>query len=51
MARYIRFRPLAWHAHISMRVEVYGTCQGTVDRETFHLKKIYSAPFCNTLLL
>ena len=27
-ARYIRFRPTAWHGHISMRVEVYG-CEGT----------------------
>lgn len=27
-ARYVRFRPLLWHNHISMRVEVYG-CQGT----------------------
>ena len=26
-SRYIRFRPTAWHLHISMRVEVYG-CQG-----------------------
>ena len=26
-ARYIRFRPTAWHSHISMRVEVYG-CKG-----------------------
>lgn len=26
-ARYIRFRPLAWHNHVSMRVEVFG-CQG-----------------------
>ena len=26
-ARYIRFRPLAWHGHISMRVELYG-CEG-----------------------
>ncbi|XP_078374852.1 lactadherin-like [Oculina patagonica] len=23
-ARYIRFRPVAWHKHISMRVELYG---------------------------
>ena len=27
-ARYIRFRPTAWHGHISMRVEVYG-CEGS----------------------
>ena len=26
-ARYIRFRPTAWHGNISMRVEVYG-CKG-----------------------
>ncbi|XP_015766149.1 PREDICTED: coagulation factor V-like isoform X1 [Acropora digitifera] len=25
-ARYIRFRPTAWHQHISMRVELYGCC-------------------------
>ncbi|XP_067050758.1 uncharacterized protein [Acropora muricata] len=24
--RYIRFRPTAWHQHISMRVELYGCC-------------------------
>ncbi len=29
-ARYIRFRPVAWHNHISMRVELYG-CRGTVE--------------------
>jgi len=29
-ARYIRFRPLVWHNHVSMRVEVYG-CQGCRD--------------------
>ena len=28
-ARYIRFRPTAWHKHISMRVEVYG-CNGNI---------------------
>ena len=28
-ARYIRFRPTAWHGHISMRVELYG-CEGIV---------------------
>ncbi|XP_068721032.1 uncharacterized protein [Montipora capricornis] len=27
MARYIRFRPVTWHNHISMRVEVYGCKQ------------------------
>ena len=27
-ARYIRFRPTAWHNHISMRVELYG-CKGS----------------------
>lgn len=26
-ARYIRFRPVAWHRHISMRMEIYG-CEG-----------------------
>ena len=29
-ARYIRFRPTAWHQHISMRVELYGCC-GTIS--------------------
>ena len=29
-ARYIRFRPTAWHQHISMRVELYGCC-GTLS--------------------
>lgn len=28
-ARYIRFRPVTWEGHISMRVELYG-CQGNV---------------------
>lgn len=28
IARYIRFRPLAWNNQIGMRVELYG-CQGT----------------------
>ncbi|XP_027044413.1 uncharacterized protein LOC113672335 [Pocillopora damicornis] len=27
-ARYIRFRPRAWHGHISMRVELYGCKSG-----------------------
>ena len=35
MARYIRFRPTAWHGHISMRVELYG-CEGIVR---FFLRK------------
>ena len=26
--RYIRFRPLTWNGHISMRVELYGCTQG-----------------------
>ena len=30
MARYIRFRPLAWHWQIAMRVELYG-CHGNRD--------------------
>ncbi|XP_068676079.1 uncharacterized protein [Montipora foliosa] len=29
-ARYIRFRPVTWHSHISMRVEVYG-CKQEVE--------------------
>ena len=32
-ARYIRFRPIAWHAHISMRVELYGCQEGTPGGE------------------
>ncbi|XP_068737215.1 EGF-like repeat and discoidin I-like domain-containing protein 3 [Montipora capricornis] len=31
MARYVRFRPVTWHNHISMRVEVYGCKQGPPD--------------------
>ncbi|CAH3034577.1 unnamed protein product [Pocillopora meandrina] len=27
-ARFIRFQPVSWYGHISMRVELYG-CQGT----------------------
>ena len=30
MARYIRFRPVNWNNHISMRVEVFGCKQGEV---------------------
>ena len=30
LARYIRFRPLAWHRVIAMRVELYG-CQGILE--------------------
>ncbi|CAH3032614.1 unnamed protein product, partial [Porites lobata] len=35
-ARYIRFRPTAWHGHISMRVEVYGCkeCQDALGMES-----------------
>ncbi|XP_078357449.1 uncharacterized protein LOC144642352 isoform X2 [Oculina patagonica] len=35
MARYIRFRILAWHGHISMRAEVYGCpdCNGALGLE------------------
>ncbi|XP_068694508.1 uncharacterized protein [Montipora foliosa] len=28
-ARFIRFRPVKWHGHISMRVEIYGCNQGS----------------------
>ena len=28
-ARYVRFRPLTWQNHISMRIELYGCAQGT----------------------
>ena len=27
-ARFIRFQPLVWHGHITMRVELYGCTQG-----------------------
>ncbi|XP_068752557.1 protein sidekick-1-like isoform X3 [Montipora capricornis] len=30
-ARYIRFRPVTWYGHISMRVEVYGFKQAPTD--------------------
>ncbi|KAL9983511.1 hypothetical protein ACROYT_G005695 [Oculina patagonica] len=37
-ARYIRFRPVAWHGHISMRVELYGcpvkVCQKPLGMST-----------------
>ncbi|XP_078359510.1 uncharacterized protein LOC144643983 [Oculina patagonica] len=35
MARYFRFRPLFWHDHISMRVELYGCsdCYGALGME------------------
>lgn len=29
IARVIRFRPIAWKGHVSMRVELYG-CKGNV---------------------
>ena len=43
-ARYIRFRPIDWHGHISMRVELYGCQEGTPGGEflflfSFSLKK------------
>ena len=43
-ARYIRFRPIDWHGHISMRVELYGCLEGTPGGEflflfSFSLKK------------
>ena len=41
-ARYIRFRPIAWHQVIAMRVELYG-CQGM-------LESLKAAIFCNFLL-
>lgn len=31
-ARYIRFRPVAWHGLISMRVELFG-CEGNKELE------------------
>ena len=41
-ARYIRFRPIAWHKVIAMRVELYG-CQGM-------LESLKAAIFCNFFL-
>ena len=41
-ARYIRFRPIAWHRVIAMRVELYG-CQGM-------LESLKAAIFCNFFL-
>ena len=41
-ARYIRFRPIAWHQVIAMRVELYG-CQGM-------LESLKAAIFCNFFL-
>ena len=41
-ARYIRFRPIAWHSWIAMRVELYG-CQGK-------WKSLKAAIFCNFFL-
>ena len=34
IARYVRFRPIAWFTAVSMRVELYG-CQGTTTRFKF----------------
>ena len=34
VARYVRFRPIAWSGWVSMRVELYG-CQGTTTRLKF----------------
>lgn len=30
-ARFIRFKPVADHSHVSMRVELYGCLQGTTS--------------------
>ena len=52
-ARYIRFRPIAWHNHISMRVEVYG-CQGTVGfllRIYSYILSVFVLVYCNIFLL
>ncbi|XP_078351746.1 lactadherin-like isoform X1 [Oculina patagonica] len=35
-ARYIRFRPMAWYEHISMRVELYGCLQDSCRSLNFH---------------
>ena len=36
MARYIRFRPVKWNGHISMRVELYGCIKGAVKDVSFY---------------
>lgn len=40
-ARFIRFWPLDWHYHITMRVELYGCTQGTKS-VFFSFKTSYS---------
>ncbi|XP_020611444.1 EGF-like repeat and discoidin I-like domain-containing protein 3 [Orbicella faveolata] len=45
-ARYIRFRPVAWHGHISMRVELYGckVLKTLTERNNFQsIKKLCTA--------
>lgn len=38
--RYIRFQPLTWHGHISMRVELYGCIEGTVQHDLGQIGKL-----------
>ena len=37
-ARYIRFKPVEWYSHISMRIEIYG-CQGILIDHLFVLAR------------
>ena len=41
ISRYIRFLPIAWHGHISMRVELYG-CIGIVAKFAFFFMSLIS---------
>ena len=42
--RYIRFRPLAWHTHITMRVELYGCLLGSVEGfPKYYIKLLFVA--------
>ena len=43
-AQYIRFRPIAWHGHISMRVELHGCRSGTV-KDIYLVKTFFEAIF------
>ena len=36
-ARYIRFRPMAWFTHITMRVELYGCLLGIVENSFIYI--------------
>ncbi|XP_020607879.1 contactin-associated protein-like 3B [Orbicella faveolata] len=44
-ARYIRFRPVAWKNHVSMRVEVYGCSKGEAFTSNFNNRSRYSISY------